>query len=306
MATVFSGVADYDHSVVLLYEQSFYVAAEERNEIDQFASMKSNIFGKSTTLTKYSKLDKATTALTDETDPDGAAMVDTEVVFTPAEYGNVVSPTKLAFLQSAGKADLGAAQVVGINMRETMNAIGIQALEASTNILYGGSATADGELVAASVLTGANAKYIQNRLARQNAIMWNVGAYAALAHPDIISDIKDDNTAAWQDVQKYADAVPVLKNELGFWAGFRWIASTGCTVTADGGSGNVDLYKPIFFGVNALGRASSEEPHLVFTGPFDKLGRTIHIGWYGVVDYGIVDQNALYCAHVASAYGANT
>ena len=88
----------------------------------------------------------------------------------------------------------------------------------------------------------------------------------------------DTATGAWVDVGKYANPQSVLQNEVGMYAGIRWLRSGNATITTDGGAGTVDIYNTNVVGFNALGRADTIPPKLVITGPFDVLGRFLNIG----------------------------
>jgi len=216
----------------------------------------------------------------------------------------VVTTTKLTNLQTGGKADLAAAAVVAMNMVETLNRLGCMALQASTNIRLANSAASEGAIVATDVIKDADLEYVHNRLFRANIPRFEGDLYVAIAHPDIIGDITKSD--GWKDVSKYANALSILRNELGIYKGFRWIATAGLEPNEDAGAEGVDTYDTIFLGRNALGKAISLDPGLTITGPFDKLGRMMHIGWYGVLKYGIVDQNSLWQITSASSFGANT
>jgi len=306
MANVITTAAQLDDSVITLMDQAFLLAAQDNIVIDQFVDVKRDIKAKSIEIAKYPKLAKKTTPLTDGVEVDSEGLTDTKVPFTPAEYGNVVTTTKLANLQTGGKADLATAAVVAMNMVETLNRLGCMGLQASTNIRLANSAASEAALVAADVIKDADLEYIHNRLFRANIPRFDGELYVALAHPDVISDLKKAANSNWQDVSKYADALSVLRNEMGIYKGFRWVATAGMEPNEDAGAEAVDSYDTAFIGRNALGKAVSQEPGLTITGPFDKLGRMMHIGWYGVLKYGLVDQNSLWVIKSASSYGANS
>ncbi|HHM02218.1 MAG TPA: N4-gp56 family major capsid protein [Caldithrix abyssi] len=225
------------------------------------------------------------------------------MVFTPAEYGNVVTTTKLANLQSGGKADLDAARVVARNMVETLNALGGMAAAASANVRLANGAASEGAIVAADLIQASDLDYVHNRLHRKNIDKFDGELYVALAHPDVIDDVKQQT--GFTDVAKYADAMQLLRNEIGVYKGFRWVSTAGMPVNTDAGNLTVDTYDTAFLGRNALGKAVSWVPELKITGPFDKLGRLVNVGWYGVLKYGIVDQDALWIITSASSFGAN-
>lgn len=305
MANVITTAAQLDDSLITLLDQAFLLEAQDSIIIDQFVDLKRDINAKTIEIAKYPKLAKKTTPLVDGVDVDSVGLTDTKIPFTPAEYGNVVTPTKLANLQTGGRADIVSAAVVARNMTETLNRLGCMALQASTNIRLANSAESRSAIAATSVIQPSDLEYIYNRLHRNNIEKFGGDLYVALAHPDIVDDLKklDD----WKDVSKYANAVQVLRHEVGTYKGFRWVTSTGMEYDEDAGAeSKVDVYDTAFIGKNALGKAVSLDPGLTITGPFDKLGRMMNIGWYGVLQYGIVDQKSLWVISSASSFGDNT
>ena len=267
-------------------DQAFQVEASDKIVADQFASYRKSIGAKSIDFVKYDKMGYATTPLTDGSDVDSVAMADSKVTFTPLEYGNVVTKTNLASLQSGGKADLGASQVVARNMAESMNRLACTSLQ-------GGSNTKDGS---AGNMTDTLLDSVFFELNNKNAERWDGDSYVAMVHPAVAQDVA--GLSGWKDVQKYADAMPILRNEVGFYKGFRFISSTGMPFT----DAPPDIHESAFFGRNAFGKAESQSAEMRITGPYDRLGRMLHIGWYWVGAYGIVDNDSLWSVTSQSSY----
>lgn len=289
MADVKTTASVLSDSAIALMDQAFQVEASDKIVADQFASYRRSIGAKSIDFVKYSKMDYAISPLTDGSDVDSIAMADSKVTFTPAEYGNVVTRTNLANLQSGGKADLGASQVVARNMAESLNRLACTSLQAGTN-------TKDGS---AGNMTDALLDSVFFELNNKNAERWDGDAYIGLVHPAVAQDIA--GLSGWKDVQKYADAMPILRNEVGFYKGFRFISSTGMPWT----DADPDIHESAFFGRNALGKAESQSAEMRITGPYDRLGRMLHIGWYWVGSYGIVDNDSLWSVTSQSSYSVS-
>ena len=302
--TNLSGTTQVDDSIILAYDQSFLVAQDQNNVMDQFVQYKQEIGAKSITLPKFSRLAVATTPLTEVDDVTSAALSDVAITLTPAEYGNVVTTTSLASLQTGGKANLAAAQVVGINHGQTMDKLALLALDASSNsYIIGG--TAEGSVTAGQVASDVFLNYFYNKLARASVPMIN-GQYVMVAHDDVIADLRAATAVgSWQDVAKYATPETVLKNEVGMYKGFRVIRDNQATFADQTGVGTVDIYNSYFFGFNALGKATSQPGKMVATGPFDKLARFVNLGWYEVSAYKIINQDAVWVGRSASSVGAN-
>jgi len=303
--TNMTGTTQVDNSIIELMDAQFMIAAAEMGVMDQFVTWRKDIGAKSIEMPKYSQLALQTSALDEDDDVTSEALSDSQILFTPAEYGNVVTLTKLANLQSGGKVDLAAARLVGMNMGRSMNKQAILAAEASSNEL-----TVDGGLESAltdaDVMTATFLNKLYNKLARTSIAPLQEGMYVAVMHDDVIHDLRNSTgSGSWQDISKYQKSETVLRNEVGSLAGFRIVSDNLISVNADAGASAVDTYHTLCLGFNALGKAVSYEGEMRLTGPFDKLSRFVNIGWYGVHKYGILDTDALWMGTTASSVGAN-
>ena len=296
-----SGTTQVDNSLIQAYDQSFLVEVAQGNVMDQLVQYRADIGAKAIEFPKYAQLGLATTPLTEDEDVASEAMSDSQVILTPKEYGKAVTRTSLASLQSGGKVDLAAVQLVAQNMSRTKNKLATLALDASTNVITaGGKALAD--IAGTDVLSGTILNQAYNKLARKS--VGTIGSeYVLVAHDDVINDLRQES--AWTDVAKYASAVEVLRNEIGMYKGFRVVRNNECTFADQTGAGTVDIYNSYVLGFNALGLAESKTPGMVATGPFDKLARFVNLGWYGVFSYGIIDTDAVWKIQTASSVGAN-
>jgi N4-gp56 family major capsid protein len=298
-----SGTTELDSSIVLAFDQSFLVAVGQNNVMDQLAQVNSTIGAKSIQMTKYARLALATTPLSEYEDATRQTMADSAILFTPAEYGTVVTRTNLASLQTGGKADLAAAQVVGINAGATMDKLAVNALTGGSTI-YAGAGSEAG-LLAADICDAAFLNKMYNKLARANVPTIG-GAYVAVLHDDQIHDLRAASGAgSWQDVVKYTAAMPALANEVGMFKGFRIVRNNNVNFSDQAGAGLVDAYSGLFLGFNALGKAESQAMSVRVTGPFDGLGRFVNVGWYTVAQYGIVDTDAVFVGVTSSSVGNN-
>lgn len=302
--TNISGTAQVDDSVKLAFDQAFLLESAQSNVMDALVNYKVQIGAKSIQFPKYSQLTLATTALTEGNDLTSEALADSAILITPAEYGNVVSTTSLASLQTGGAVDLAAVAAVGQNLSRTKNRLACMALDASTNVLVAGGKT-EATLAGTDVLSASLLNAAYNKLARKSVGRLN-GEYVLVAHDDVIADLRDSTGAgSWVDVTKYATPGATLTNEVGMFKGFRVIRNNDVTYADQSGAGTVDVYNSYVIGLNGLGLAESLTPGMVATGPFDKLGRIVNLGWYGVFNYGIVDTNAVWKIQTASSLGAN-
>jgi N4-gp56 family major capsid protein len=303
--TVMTTAADVDDSIVLEFDQQFIVQSAQEAVMDQFVSYKKSLNSKSIQLPKYDRLALSTTPLVESDDVASEALVDSQILLTPAEYGNVVTRTKLAQLQSGGTADLAAARLVGLNAGRSTDKLAVLAAEASTNELFSGQ-TSEGAITATDVMSPSFLNKIYNKLSRDSVMPLSDGMYVAVMHDDQIHDLREGaGSGSWQDINKYSRPEEVLRNEVGQIAGFKIVRNNNITVNADAGLGAVDTYNALCMGFNALGKAESQGLELRLTGPFDKLARFVNVGWHWVGQYKIVDQDAMYLGTSASSVGAN-
>jgi N4-gp56 family major capsid protein len=302
--SVMSTTSTLDDSIVLAYDQSFLVSVGNNNVMDNLVQKKVDIGAKSIQLTKYNRLAVSTTPLTETDDLDSVAVTDTPVLLTPQEFGNVVTKTSLASLQSGGKIDLAIPQLVGLNAAATLDKLAVLALDAASNTYVVGGKAA-GSVLATDVADRKFFNYFYNKLARNNVPKFGAD-YIAVLHDDVINDLRSDTTTgSWIDVSKYQGLTEIVQNEVGMFAGFRIVRNNQATYGDQTGTGTVDLYNCYFLGANALGKATSAPLRMTFTGPFDKLGRFVNIGWYTTTQYKIVDTDGVWLGVVASSVGNN-
>lgn len=309
-----STTADVDDSIISEFDTEFRLAFAEQGVGAQFSSLKRDIGAKSISLPKYDHLALATTPLDEDDDVDSEKLVDSAVIVTPQEYGKVVTTTKLANLQTGGMADRAAARLVGINAGRTRNRLALLALDAGTQIIYGGDATAVNEIVVADIMTSTIMGKAFNKLSRASVPGLQGNDYFAIMHDDVIHDIREGSGAnSWIDAHKYALPEALLRNEVGMYKGFRVVRDNLATVALSAGADvggppseqNADVYNSYFVGFNALGEAVSQDIEMRATGPFDKLARFVNMGWHGVFNFKIVDNQALVVAKTASSVGVN-
>lgn len=308
MADLYANTTDtasLDQSQITLLSKAFIISAEDNMVVNDVATVRENIGGKAVEIIKYPKLTPSVTALTESEEVDSTQLTDSKVTLQPLEYGQVVTQTSLSSLHSGGMADLAVAEVVGKAMAESYNKLGIQTLEGSSNETFVGQ-SAENAIVAGNVMTNAELLKQFTALSAANVPKFAGDTYVAVMHPHVVHDLLNATGAgSWQDVSKYSSDVKVFKNEIGMLSGFRIVQSTGVSINANAGNSNVDTYHTACVGMNGLGIGISKTPQMTITGPYDKLGRMVHVGWYGVYDMEIIDTDAVQLITSASSQGAN-
>lgn len=301
-----TGSAQVDATIIQEFSQQVLVTHGETGTADQFISLKEDIGAESVRMPIYSRLGVVETPLLEREETQSEALVDTGLIITPEEFGKVVTRTSLSSLQTGGKVDLAAAQLVGINMAQSENRLALIAADASTNVVLGGSAGTVATVGPGDVMTGAIADKLYNKLSRASVpgLPSVMGSYVAIAHDDVLTDIR--NSAGFESIKKYANASELSRNIIGFYKGFFWVRDNLSTIGINAGapvtgSTATEVYNTYFLGFNGLGKGTTLAPHLRVTGPFDKLARFANIGWYGVLKYKIIQPEALWVAKTSSS-----
>jgi len=267
--------------------------------------------GDQVTFTIYDNLSAATSELSDEySDVTRVPMAETQKTVALKEYGNVVTLTNKLRLTAFDDIDLAAARVVGLNMANSVDQITRVAFDAQAGASYCSYANsgAKANIEADDVITAEWVRKVFNKLDRANVPKLDGGFYIAILHPDVIFDLRNESgsTGTWRAVKEYADPSQIYNGEVGEFEGFRVISSTNANLEADAGSANVDVYTGYFFGYQAVAYAEGIRPHLRITGPFDNLGRTVNVGWYGLFGFGELRPEALHKFFSASSIGDNS
>jgi N4-gp56 family major capsid protein len=256
-------------TVVDLMNQAVIISGQIPNKVDQFADVRIEERANSISFNVFSRMALATTPLTDGTEATSASMAEAKVTMTPAEYGLAITTTSLAELSSGGKAARAAGELVGLNMGETMDKLGVTALEAGTNTIAAGTS---------GTLAKTDLRAAYQALVTAGIQKFSDGRFVAFVNPAQVSDIKDVYISIAQNTNM-PDAVNGMVGSL-----------EGFTIIEDA---NVTAGKVVCFGRNGLGKAVSLEPSMTVQPANDNLGRLAHVGWYGVMQYGIVDNNAV-------------
>lgn len=300
--TNMSGTTEINDALKTLWAGAFQLGFQQSDVVTQFAQ-RVDVAGAAINVTKYGNLAVDTAALSEYEQPSATAMSDTKVTLTPAEYGQVVSRTQLANLQTGGQLELAAFQAVGQAAARKLNKLGTAALEATGNTVgVGGHNAATMALVDLMTLTELNKIY--NKLARANVPTVEGGLYVAFLHDDVIHDLRNATGAgSWMDTNKYTNVTP-LTNEVGTFGGFRIVRNNDATITAKGAN-TCDTYESCFIGAESLLMGVSKDMAPIVTGPFDNLGRFVNVGYYGVLDIKIGRAESAWSVLSTSSVAAN-
>lgn len=296
-----------DANLILAWKKAFFISAEGglTRGLDSLVTDRTNEMMKTMSTTEYTKLTVQTSALTEDTNPNPEEPSDSAHVVTPAEFGNYTQRTRLVHLQTAGQVDMAMVDLAVDNMKESREKNLILKGEASTNEITT-HASGEASIDTTDVITPTFVSRMYNKLERSGMPRIN-GFYWAWCHPDVMHDLKINTDAAgWIQTNQYDNSLEVRNYEVGIYKGFRWISHPQMTINTDAGTGTVDTYHTVFHGANAFQYATSQETALSIRDANDPFGRFLNIGWYGVYNYAILNQDSLWMLTSASSIGTNT
>jgi len=266
--------------------------------------------GSSVVFQIYSDMSKATTALSEQVDPDSVAIgTPTAVTVTLNEYGNAVLTTRKLQLMSLAEVDPAIANIVAFNMADSIDEIVQTELRGGTNVIYasnasGTRATATTNVTGAHTLKAADIRLAIAKLRAGKAVARKGSLYWCAIHPEVSHDLRaETGSGAWRLPHEYQSNAEIWAGEIGTFEGAYFIESPRLYNSTDGGS-SARVFRTLLAGQQALAEAVAEEPHVVIGNVTDKLMRLRPIGWYGVLGFKRYREEALYRIESSSSINA--
>ena len=297
------------------FEQLAYFALRSQPMFEMVCDVKSTNQshpGAAVQFNIYNDLDQATGALTETSDVTAVALGDSTVTVTLAEYGNAVTTTAKLRGTSFLNVDADAANIIGYNMANSLDNIVHGVLVGGSNVLYGGDATATGELAAGDIITADLLRKAVANARSASAPTFDGGVYIGFIHPDVSYDLR--SAAAVTDVIQHQirqDAGAVRTGSIGVFGGIDFIETPRLDIGTNAGASNVDEYETIICGKQAMAKAASraagfgEDPSVVFGPVTDSLRRFQTVGWYHLVGYSRFREASIRRIETSSSIGAN-
>ncbi len=297
------------------FEQLAYFALRSQPMFEMVCDVKSTNQshpGAAVQFNIYNDLAQATSALTETSDVTAVALGDSTVTVTLAEYGNAVTTTAKLRGTSFLNVDADAANIIGYNMANSLDNIVHGILVAGSNVLYGGDATATGELAAGDIITADLLRQCVANLRSASAPAFDGNVYVGFIHPDVSYDLR--KATAVTDVIQHQirqDGNAVRTGSIGTFGGVDFIETPRLDIGTNAGASNVDEYETIICGKQAMAKAVSraagfgEDPSVVFGPVTDSLRRFRTVGWYHLVGYGRFREASIRRIETSSSIGAN-
>jgi N4-gp56 family major capsid protein len=296
------------NQTIVAYQRAALFALRSMVLFDQFARFKPGDLtnpGSPVRFTFWDDMATATTPLGETTDITPVALSDSQVNVTPYEYGNGINTTiKIRTDSYVAGFDANAASLVAWNMVETIDELARTGMDAGTQVAYIGQAT-EGAVLATNILTADLVRQYHAKLSSASVQPFD-GDYVWVISPDVSYDLKSETgDGAWVAPAQYVNTEKIYNNEIGKFAGFRFIETPRVKLNADGGDTNVDTYTSYLIGKEALAKAESIPASMVLGPVTDLLLRWQPLGWYGYFGYGMLRQAAQWRIVGASSIGEN-
>lgn len=258
--------------------------------------------------------DGAAALLTEGVTPSETAFTLTNVEVTLAQYGSFALLSDVVLTDSPVNAVQEAAFELGRDLANKADQVIQAAIDAGTNVIYGGTATSRVTVAATDIITAAKLAEAVSKLKSNDAPFFDGESYVAIMHPDVAYDLQQESgTGTFIDLNKYTDSQvrKPLKGEMGMLFGARVVASSNVQFFADGGVTTTDVYPTYVVGRDAYATVMSGGMEtfingLGSAGTADPLNQRLSVGGKVRLASAILKEEAMYRIETASSLGANT
>jgi N4-gp56 family major capsid protein len=226
---------------------------------------------------RYADLSVNTTPLTEGTAPTDNELSISSEFFTAAQYGATVAVSDLAQIDSPHDLISIAAERIAYNATRSMDVLVRDNIHANvlTSAVFGATGattltqnTANSAVATTGLLTGAFVKNMVARLKGANVPQFADGTYRCIIHPSQEYDLVSDTSVnGWIEANKYVNNIPLLTNEIGMFAGVRFIVSSDAKVYATAGASSGNVYTALFLGPDAYTIGDSQTLQSYFVAP---------------------------------------
>lgn len=239
------------------YVKKFLARKEYESIFEQGAQMRNQPKNGGDTMqfTRHTPLATVTAALTQGTNPSEVALTATNVSCQLAEYGTVVKISRFLTLNGIDAANAEKIEVVGQNMRETLDELVRNELFTGATTQFQSAKTALSALSASDVLKVKDIQLAVRTLKRNKArrLTTNAAPWMGKLSPDTSYDLQQDST--FINVDSYQNGTMIYRGELGKISGVRLLESANPKHEAGGAT---EVYSNFFHGDQAFGSISLE------------------------------------------------
>lgn len=260
--------------------------------------------GKQVTWNRMTPLAKATTPLTEATNPSFTDMTSTQVTASVAPYGNA---TKVGQLFKKTSIDEGLEEHVdvhGQNAGETIDELIKNELAGGGTDQFAGQNSALSDVAASDTLDGAEVREAVRTLKLNNALKFPNDYYRSIVPVSATHDLRGDSE--WLDASRYTDASNIRSDNIGRLHGAEFFETNNEELD----TGNTpDIYSTFFVGRNAYGMvdlAGQGEPSIHVKEPDSSstdnpIDMFSTVGWRSNFATKVLNSNWIIEVHTASS-----
>ena len=211
--------------------------------------------------------------ITEGTVPSEGSWQMTQAEVSLVQLGEYVKFSDVLLSDSPVELIANAIGDIAINVAAVADLYVQDTIDAGTNVIYSGTATARNELSTNENLTAANLARAVAKLRGNHAKGYEGNMFVAVSHPDALFDLRQETgTGGWLDSNKYVTPDKIFKGEVGALAGARVIESSNINKYVDAGNGSgstgtIDVYPTFVFGADAYGVVTDGDPKSVVKMP---------------------------------------
>lgn len=267
------------------YVKKFLARAEYESVFEQGAQMRNQPKNGGDTIkfTRHTPLATVTTALTQGTNPSEVALTAANVTCQLAEYGTVVKISRFLTLNGIDAANAEKIEVVGQNMRETLDELVRNELFTGATTQFQAAKTALSALSASDVLKLKDLQLAVRTLKKNKArrLTTNAAPWMGKISPDSSYDLQQDST--FINVDSYQNGSMIYRGELGKISGVRLMESANPKTEAGGAT---TVYSNFIHGDQAFGSVSLEgDAAQLFIIPHTKIDSGNPAGRFSTVSW---------------------
>ena len=267
------------------YEKKFLARAEYESVFEQGAQMRTqpNNGGDIVKFTRHTPLATVTTALTQGTNPSEVALTAANVSAQLAEYGTTVKISRFLTLNGIDAANAEKIEVVGQNMRETLDELVRNELFTGATTQFQAAKTALSALSASDVMKVKDLQLAVRTLKINKArrLTSAVAPWMGKISPSSSYDLQQDST--FVNVDSYQNGSMIYRGELGKISGVRLMESANPKTEAS----TTTVYSNFIHGDQAFGSISLEgDAAQLFIIPHTKIDSGNPAGRFSLVSWG--------------------
>ena len=175
----------------------------------------------------FKSLAVPTTPLEEGVTPTGKNLDISPVTAECSQYGDYVTVSDVLDMQGKDPVIAETSALEGEQAAQLVDTLIRDTVTSGTNVRYANGKASRTALAATDVLKGEDVKKAVRDLRKNNAKPFSDGFFHAVISPEQAYDLMNDtSTGGWIDVNKYTDNAPLLKGEIGKYAGVRFMTTS--------------------------------------------------------------------------------